>query len=88
MANLFPKWSNTVPLKAVLALLVLGVTAVAGMTYYLTPKYSRVGYMPTQPVAYDHYLHAEQLGIDCRYCHSYVDESGHANVPDSATCMN
>lgn len=88
MANLFPKWSNTVPLKVVLVVMVLGVTAVAGVTYYLTPKYSRVGYAPTQPVAYNHYLHAEQLGIDCRYCHSHVDESGHANVPDASTCMN
>lgn len=88
MANLFPKWSNTVPLKIVLVVSILGVTAVAGVTYYLTPKYSRVGYAPTQPVAYNHYLHAEQLGIDCRYCHSHVDESGHANVPDSGTCMN
>ena len=88
MANLFPKWSNTVPLKVILAVLVLGVTAAAGVTYYFTPKYTRVGYAPQQPVAYDHYLHAEQLGIDCRYCHSHVDESGHANVPDAATCMN
>lgn len=88
MANLFPKWSNSVPLKVVLVVTVLGVTAVAGVTYYLTPKYSRVGYAPTQPVAYNHYLHAEQLGIDCRYCHTYVDESGHANVPDAGTCMN
>jgi hypothetical protein len=88
MANLFPKWSNSVPLKVVLAVTVLGVTAVAGVTYYLTPKYARVGYAPTQPVAYNHYLHAEQLGIDCRYCHTYVDESGHANVPDAGTCMN
>ena len=88
MANLFPKWANSVPLKLVIIILVLGVTAVAGVTYYFTPKYTRVGYMPEQPVAYNHYLHAEQLGIDCRYCHSYVDESGHANVPDAGTCMN
>ena len=88
MANLFPRWSNSVPLKVVIVITVLGVTAVAGVSYYLTPKYARVGYAPTQPVAYNHYLHAEQLGLDCRYCHSYVDESGHANVPDSATCMN
>jgi hypothetical protein len=88
MANLFPKWSNSVPLKLITGLLIIGVTAVAGVTYYFTPKYTRVGYAPTQPVAYDHYLHAGQLGIDCRYCHTYVDQSGHANVPDAGTCMN
>lgn len=88
MANLFSKSSNALPLKIVIAVTVLGVTAVAGITYYFTPKYTRVGYEPKQPVAYNHYLHAEQLGLDCRYCHSYVDESGHANVPDAGTCMN
>jgi len=88
MANFFPKWSNTLPLKLLVAVGVLAVTTVAGITYYMTPQYSRVGYMPKQPVAYNHYLHAEQLGIDCRYCHTWVDQSGHANVPDAGTCMN
>ncbi|MCC5806328.1 MAG: cytochrome c3 family protein [Opitutales bacterium] len=88
MANFFPKSANTLPAKLLIILGVLTVTVVAGVTYYFTPKYTRVGYMPTQPVAYNHYLHAEQLGIDCRYCHTYVDQSGHANVPDAATCMN
>ena len=37
---------------------------------------------------YDHSLHAGQLGIDCRYCHSNVDQSGFANLPTSQTCMN
>lgn len=87
MANIFPKWSNALPAKIVLALFVIAVTAVAGVTYYFTPEYSRVGYMPTQPVAFNHYLHAEQLGLDCRYCHTFVDVSGHSNVPDAATCM-
>ena len=88
MANLFPKSANALPLKIVIAVTVLGVTAVAGITYYFTPKYTRVGYEPKQPVSYNHYLHAEQLGLDCRYCHSHVDESGHANIPDAGTCMN
>lgn len=88
MANIFPKWSNAVPFKLVIALMIIGVSVVAAVTYYFTPKYTRVGYMPTQPVEYNHYLHVEQLGLDCRYCHSYVDQSSHANVPDAATCMN
>lgn len=88
MANIFSKGANKLPLQIIVVLGVMGITAVAGVTYYMTPKYTRVGYAPKQPVAYDHYLHAEQLGIDCRYCHTHVDESGHANVPDAATCMN
>ncbi len=88
MANIFPKWSNAVPVRLLIALLLLGTAVTAGVTYYFTPKYTKVGYMPVQPVAYSHKLHVGQLGLDCRYCHTYVDRSGHANIPDAATCMN
>jgi hypothetical protein len=58
------------------------------MTYYMTPKFTRVGYAPIQPVPFSHALHAGQLGIDCRYCHNFVESSGFANLPTSQTCMN
>jgi hypothetical protein len=48
----------------------------------------RVGYAPIQPVPFQHSLHVDQLGMDCRYCHTYVDRSEHSNVPDTQTCMN
>jgi hypothetical protein len=56
--------------------------------YYGSPQYTDVGYRPKQPVAYSHKLHAGDLGIDCRYCHSNVERSTHANVPATQTCMN
>jgi hypothetical protein len=87
MANLFRKSANELPAKIIVGLLVVAATAVASITYYFTPKYTRVGYMPQQPVPYNHFLHVEQLGIDCRYCHTQVEVSGHANVPDAGTCM-
>ena len=62
--------------------------ATAGATYYMTPAYTRVGYAPVQPVPFSHAKHAGELGIDCRYCHTYVEQSGHSNVPTSQTCMN
>lgn len=52
------------------------------------PKYTRVGYQPTQPAAFDHSLHVNQLGMDCRYCHTGVEKSSHSNVPGTQTCMN
>jgi hypothetical protein len=88
MSNLFPKWSNQLPLQLVVFATLLAGTVIAGVTYYFTPKYTRVGYSPTQPVPFSHALHAGQLGIDCRYCHSHVENSGHSNVPAAATCMN
>jgi hypothetical protein len=47
-----------------------------------------VGYAPEQPVAYSHALHAGELGLDCRYCHVNVEDSAHAMVPPTQTCMN
>ena len=88
MSQIFPRWSNALPLQIVIYLFVLGGTVTAGVTYYCTPKYLRVGYAPVQPVPYDHSLHAGQLGLDCRYCHSNIEQSGPANVPTAQTCMN
>lgn len=88
MANIFPKWSNWVPVKIIIALAMIAPVVIAGYFYYMTPAYARVGYKPVQPVPFDHSLHADQLGMDCRYCHTYVDRSEHSNIPDTATCMN
>lgn len=88
MSLLFPKWSNRLPLQLIVFGALLAGTVVLGATYYLTPKYTRVGYAPTQPVPFSHALHAGQLGLDCRYCHNFVEQSGHSNVPSASTCMN
>lgn len=88
MANIFPKWMNALPTAAAVfgGLGLVGVSV--GYMYYFTPDYWRVGYEPRQPVDYSHQIHAGKLGIDCRYCHSNVEESPHANIPDTSTCLN
>ena len=88
MANLFPKATNIVVIKALIGLALGGGLATLAVWYYFTPKYSRVGYQPVQPVYFKHALHVGQLGLDCRYCHSYVEVSGHSNYPTTQTCMN
>ena len=87
MAKLFPKSSNRLPLQICLYLVVVTCIATAGVNYYMTPKYTRVGYAPIQPVPYSHKKHVGELGLDCRYCHSTIDTAG-AAVPTSQTCMN
>jgi menaquinone reductase, multiheme cytochrome c subunit len=84
----FPEWTET--LKKWINLLVLGapVYLVALVAYGVTPQALRVGYMPEQPVPYSHALHAGELGMDCRYCHSTVERAGEAAVPTPAICMN
>jgi len=88
MANLFPRWTNYVPLKLAICAGIAGIGIIAAFTYYATPDTQRVGYMPSQPIPYNHELHVQQLGLDCRYCHSFVEHSGHANVPSANTCWN
>jgi hypothetical protein len=88
MANIFPRWTNHLPIKIVFCLLVLSGAASAAYWYYLTPEYMRAGYQPVQPVPFSHDIHVTQLGMDCRYCHSYVEISSHSNVPTTQTCMN
>jgi hypothetical protein len=88
MAQIFPRWTNRLPLAAVIAAPLLVVGAIGFVWYYFSPKYTDVGYRPVQPVKYSHKLHAGDLGLDCRYCHSSVERSAVANVPPTQTCMN
>lgn len=88
MAQLFPKWSNRLPLFAGLVGSVASLLVVAAVWYYGSPRYTDVGYGPVQPVPYSHAIHVGQLGLDCRYCHFSVEESPVAVVPPTATCLN
>jgi hypothetical protein len=88
MSDIFPKWTNRLPRNLVVAALLTSAGVLAGVTYYFTPKYTRVGYEPVQPVAFPHSVHVNQLGLDCRYCHNTVEKSWYSNIPATATCMN
>ena len=87
MANIFPKWTNALPRKLAIGLFVLAAGAVVGISYYFTEKYTRVGYEPMQPASFSHALHVRQLGMDCRYCHSFVEVAAHSNIPTTQSCM-
>jgi len=88
MPYIFPRWTNRLPLIVITVLLLGGGGVTAGMWYYFSPKYTRVGYQPIQPVGFPHSVHVNQLGLDCRYCHNAVEKSWYSNVPASATCFN
>jgi len=88
MPQVFPKKANTLPLLSLVGASAGGVLTILLVWYYFSPEYTDVGYEPEQPTQYSHLQHAGQLGIDCRYCHSFVEVSPHANVPATQTCMN
>ncbi|MCX5741972.1 MAG: cytochrome c3 family protein [Proteobacteria bacterium] len=85
---IFPEWTEQ--LKKWVGLLALGapVYLVLLIMYGVKPEAIRIGYQPDQPVPYSHALHAGELGMDCRYCHTVVDRAAKAAVPPAATCMN
>jgi len=85
---IFPRWANY-------ALPVLAVMIVGGALYVpvavglgFSPKTLAVGYAPVQPVPYSHAMHAGQLGLDCRYCHSTVEKTAFAAIPPAQVCVN
>ncbi len=85
---IFPEWSNYVPM-IVVGLIGGGLmTIIFVFWFWLSPKHTDVGYEPEQPIPYSHRLHAGELGIDCRYCHTQVETGAHATIPPVETCMN
>lgn len=85
---LFPRWSNKVLPLALIGLVPLVCAIVGAFWYYGTNKHFEVGFEPIQPVDYSHKLHAGDMGMDCRYCHSNVEKSSVASVPPTQVCMN
>lgn len=87
MSTLFPRWTNSLPTMLAGGAVSTLAMAVGGFWYYATPKFWSVGYMPSQPGGgFNHQIHVGQLGMDCRYCHTHVEESSEANIPSVSTC--
>lgn len=88
MSQIFPPWSNRLPIYLAAGVLAFALLAAGAVTYYFSPEYTDVGYRPRQPVPFSHKLHAGELGMDCRYCHVSVEVSAVASIPPTRLCMN
>ncbi|MBI2149918.1 MAG: cytochrome c3 family protein [Acidobacteria bacterium] len=89
MAQVFHPSTNTISRVSIyggVALLVALVTALAEInrSSYVT----EAGVARAQPVPFSHKHHVSGIGIDCRYCHTSVEESSFAGIPPTKTCMN
>ena len=60
--------------------------AVYGLTG--SPYVTDVNVAKDQPVPFSHKHHVGELGIDCRYCHTSVEQSSFAGLPPTQTCMS
>lgn len=84
----FPRWANYALPAIVIAVLGAGLYAPTFVAFGFSPRTTDIGYQPDQPIPFSHALHAGELGMDCRYCHTTVENAAFAAVPATQTCMN
>ena len=53
-----------------------------------SPYATNAGVIKEQPVPFSHEHHVGDDGIDCRYCHTSVEDGAFAGIPPTQTCMN
>jgi hypothetical protein len=89
MAQIFHRSTN-----AISRFTIYGAVFVLAAVAWVFAQLSRSSYATgrtvilQQPVPFSHDHHTAGLGIDCRYCHTSVEESSFAGIPPTATCMN
>ncbi len=89
MPRVFGPRANVVARLSLLGtILLVVVLGGAAYLYVRSPWVTRVGDAPAQPVPFSHKHHVTDDGIDCRYCHTTVETSAFAGMPDTKTCMN
>jgi hypothetical protein len=89
MAQVFKRSTNTLAKGSIYG----AVFIIAGLVWIFmvldrSAYNTGQGVTLAQPVPFSHSHHVSGLGIDCRYCHSSVEESAFAGIPPTATCIN
>jgi hypothetical protein len=89
MPQVFHRSTNTIAKVTIFG----AVFILAAVTWALgeinSSTYITQQYIPKQqPVQFSHKHHANDDGIDCRYCHTTVEKSAFAGIPPTKTCMN
>ncbi len=76
-------------MSIVIGVIVLGAAGGALFELIADSRYAtRQGDAREQPIPFSHMHHVGSMGIDCRYCHTSVDNSDWAVIPPTKTCMN
>lgn len=89
MAQIFHPSTNTLSKFTIFGSVVLVVALVAALAAINeSPYITEVGVARIQPVPFSHKHHVADDGIDCRYCHTSVEQSSFAGIPPTKTCMN
>jgi Cytochrome c7 and related cytochrome c/Class III cytochrome C family len=89
MAQIFHHSTNLISRLTIYgSVFILGLLGFALYEVGMSSYYTNVNVAREQPVPFSHKHHAGELGIDCRYCHTSVENSSFAGVPPTQTCMS
>ena len=89
MSQIFHRSANTL-----FRLALVGVVLLGGFLTWLLYALQSSDYVTgafvavEQPIQFSHERHVSGNGIDCRYCHTSVEDSSFAGIPPTKTCMN
>jgi hypothetical protein len=88
MSQIFHPSMNTLAKASIFgAIFLLGGLGWVATAVDRSPYMTNQGLVRDQPVPFSHEHHVRGLGLDCRYCHTSVEDSGFAGIPPTKTCM-
>jgi hypothetical protein len=88
MAQIFHRSMNAFSRATILGFVfILAIVGWMLWVFYNSSWATQVGVVRDQPVQFSHEHHVAGLGIDCRYCHTSVEDSSFAGIPATETCM-
>ena len=89
MSQIFHRHTNVYSRLSILAVVVfLGLLGAVVAALHWSGYNTGQDVLVEQPIQFSHAHHVGGMGIDCRYCHTSVEESAFANIPPTNTCMN
>lgn len=89
MAQIFHRSTNTISRATIFgSVLIVAALFWAAAQIQRSPYVTYAGVVRPQPAPFSHQHHVAGLGIDCRYCHTSVENSPFAGIPPTKTCMN
>jgi len=88
MNQIFHPSMNTVARVSIIGGVLLVTVLAAGWYFFVrSPFMTGVNIAVEQPIPFSHQHHVDEVGIECRYCHTSVENSAFAGVPPTQTCM-
>jgi hypothetical protein len=89
MAQIFHRSTNTISRVSIYgAVFILAALGYLAWAVTESPYFTDVNVPRQQPVPFSHKHHVTDDGIDCRYCHTSVENSSFAGLPSTHTCMS